>query len=95
MDVWLSHSELDSLARLFGAEGIDYLCEAILTKGIMENANKWLAISQKLKNQTSGSKSSKTNLSSSEASDNLQSYTDILNLCIRFAQLYIIIFHNY
>ena len=88
MNVWLSSSELESLARLFGSFGIDHLCDSILKNGIMENAKKWLSMSQKLKSSKTGKTGEDASSNTSaEAADNLLIYQDILNVCIRFVEL--------
>ena len=82
MNQWLSFTELESLARLFGSFGVDHLCDSILKNGIIENAKKWLSMSQKLKANKAGESSASN--ASAEVADNLLIFQDILNVCIRF-----------
>ena len=89
LDVWLSCPELESLSRIFGSEGIDFLCEAILNKGIIENARKWLSLSQKLKtSKTSKEGASSSSNSSAEAIDIVQCHLEILNLSTRYQEIH-------
>ena len=70
---------MESLARLFGSVGIDYLSEAILKNGIVENGRKWMSLSRKLKSIKTGGDSASNN--SPEAAE---TYLDILSVCVRF-----------
>jgi hypothetical protein len=78
LNTWLSCRELESLAKLFGSTGIDFLCEAILNNGVVENGRKWLNLAKKLKPAAKASKAP-----DDEPVDVQQIGLDILNACIR------------